>query len=119
VGYGRQGHPGLLADPSELAGQWQATLIDKEQSPRSRTLQDEASNVCTLDLQPNQTLGKGHECLSAWLGEPAVGWFTEPDGIAITGSEGSKILFFSRHREGPYQGTLKSGLIIMLKREVQ
>ncbi|MHC8299917.1 AprI/Inh family metalloprotease inhibitor [Pseudomonas sp. ZS1P83] len=107
-----------LADPSELAGKWQATLIAKEDSPASQALQDKPSNVCTLELQANQTLGEGAKCLSAWLGEQTIGWFTEPDGIAITGPEGSKVLFFSRHRDGFYQSTLKSGLIIMLQREV-
>ncbi|MDI3273505.1 AprI/Inh family metalloprotease inhibitor [Pseudomonas sp. AL03] len=107
-----------LADPSELAGKWLATLIAKEDAPASQALQDKPSNVCTLDLQANQTLGEGAECLSAWLGEQTIGWFTEPDGIAITGPEGSKVLFLSRHRDGFYQSTLKSGLTITLQREV-
>lgn len=105
-----------LADPSELAGKWRVTLI----APAgSQALQDKPSTVCTLELQANQTLGEGAKCLSAWLGEQTTGWFTEPDGLAITGPEGSKVLFFSRHREGFYQSTLKSGLIITLQREVQ
>ena len=107
-----------LADPSELAGKWQATLIAKEGLVHSPALQDKPATLCTLELKADQTLGQGAGCLSAWLGEQASGWFTEPDGIAITGTEGSKILFFSRQRVGLYRGTLKSGLVITLSPEV-
>lgn len=105
-----------LADPSELAGKWQATLNTAQDTPQSQAMQDKPSNVCLIDLEQNQTLGKGAECLGAWLDEPAIGWFPEPDGIAITGKEGSRIVFFSRQREDLYQSTLKSGLIITLVR---
>ncbi|UVL37802.1 protease inhibitor Inh/omp19 family protein [Pseudomonas sp. B21-040] len=105
-----------LADPSELDGQWQATLIATQGSSESLAMQDKPSNVCLVDLQSTQTLGEGAECLGAWLTEPATGWFPEPDGIAITGKEGSRIFFFSRQHDGFYQGNLKSGLIITLKR---
>lgn len=109
-----------LADPSELAGKWQATLIAKEDSPESQALQDKPSNVCVIDFQPKQTLGEGADCLSAWLGgESAIGWFPEPDGLAITGKEGSKILFLSRQRDGSYKATLKPNLVITLVRQVQ
>jgi hypothetical protein len=109
-----------LADPSELAGKWQATLIAKDDSPESQALQDKPSNVCVIDFQPKQTLGEGADCLSAWLdGESAIGWFPEPDGLAITGKEGSKILFLSRQRDGSYKAILKSGLVITLVRQVQ
>lgn len=103
-----------LADPSELAGQWQATLNADEDAPKPRD--EQPSNVCIIDFQQPQTLGEGAECLSAWLGEQATGWFPEPDGIAITGKEGSRIVFFSRQHEGFYTSTLKSGLIITLQR---
>ena len=105
-----------LADPSELAGTWQATLNTAQDSPESQALQDKPSNVCSVELKPDQTLGKGGDCLAAWLNESAIGWFPEPDGIAVTGKEGSRILFFSRQREGLYKSTLKSGLIITLER---
>ncbi|PQP03888.1 alkaline proteinase inhibitor [Pseudomonas frederiksbergensis] len=105
-----------LADPSELAGKWQAILNTAQDSPESQVLQDKPSNVCTIDLKLNQTLGEGAACLSAWLNTPAIGWFPEPDGIAVTGEEGSKIVFFSRQQEGLYKSTLKSGLIITLTR---
>jgi hypothetical protein len=105
-----------LADPSQLAGKWQATLAAKEDSSESQALQDKPSNVCIIDLEQNQALGKGAECLSQWLDEPAIGWFPEPDGISITGKEGSRIVFFSRQHEGFYQSALKSGLRITLKR---
>ncbi len=107
-----------LADPSELAGKWQATLSRVDDSPESQALQDKPSNVCVIELQLKQTLGEGADCLSAWLaGEKAIGWFTEPDGIAITGKEGSKILFFSRQRDGSYRANLKSTLVITLVRQ--
>jgi hypothetical protein len=105
-----------LADPSELAGKWQATLNTPQDTAESQALQDKPSNVCVIDFERKQTLGQGAECLSAWLDESAIGWFTEPDGIAITGKEGSRIVFFSRQREGLYTSTLKSGLIITLVR---
>ncbi|MHC8326886.1 AprI/Inh family metalloprotease inhibitor [Pseudomonas sp. LB1P83] len=105
-----------LADPSELVGKWQATLIAKTDLPESQALQDKPSNVCIIALEANQTLGEGADCLGAWLPEMAIGWFTEPDGIAVTGKEGSRIVFFSRQHEGLYQSTLKSGLIITLER---
>ena len=105
-----------LADPSELAGKWQATLNAAQDTAESQALQDKPSNVCVIDFQQKQTLGDGADCLSAWLQETAMGWFTEPDGIAITGKEGSRIVFFSREREGRYTSTLKSGLTITLVR---
>jgi len=105
-----------LADPSELAGKWQATLNAAQDTAESQALQDKPSNVCIIDFQQKQTLGDGADCLSAWLQETAIGWFTEPDGIAITGKEGSRIVFFSREREGRYTSTLKSGLTITLVR---
>ncbi|MDI2590106.1 protease inhibitor Inh/omp19 family protein [Pseudomonas sp. N3-W] len=105
-----------LADPSELAGKWQATLNTPQDTAESQALQDKPSNVCVIDFERKQTLGQGAECLSAWLDESAIGWFPEPDGIAVTGKEGSRIVFFSRQREGLYTSTLKSGLIITLVR---
>jgi hypothetical protein len=105
-----------LADPSELAGLWQATLNAAQDTPETQALQDKPSNVCRIDLEQKQTLGEGAECLGAWLEEPAIGWFTEPDGISITGKEGSRIVFFSRQKEGLYKATLKSGLSITLVR---
>lgn len=105
-----------LADPSQLVGRWQATLNSPQDSAESQALQDKPSNVCIIDFQQKQTLGKGADCLSAWLDEPAIGWFTEPDGISITGKEGSRIVFFSREHEGLYKSTLKSGLIVTLER---
>ena len=107
-----------LADPSELAGKWQATLGTRNDSPETQALQDKPSNVCVIELQLKQTLGEGADCLSAWLaGEKAIGWFPEPDGIAITGKEGSKILFLSRQRDGSYRANLKSTLVITLVRQ--
>jgi len=108
-----------LADPSELVGRWQATLNTSQDTSESQALQDKPSNVCAVAFEQNQTLGDGADCLGAWLDEPAIGWFPEPDGIAITGKEGSRIVFFSRQRVGLYKSTLKSGLTITLERAAQ
>ncbi|UQS16388.1 AprI/Inh family metalloprotease inhibitor [Pseudomonas sp. HS6] len=108
-----------LEDPSVFAGQWQATLADRNDAPQAQALQDKPSNTCLIDLEANQTLGKGADCLSAWLQEDAIGWFPDPDGLSITGKEGSRIQFFSRQRDGLYLSALKSGLVITLKRAAQ
>ncbi|MGY2438243.1 AprI/Inh family metalloprotease inhibitor [Pseudomonas sp. SDO52101_S400] len=105
-----------LEDPSVFSGQWQATLSDRNEAPEAQALQDKPSNTCLIDLESNQTLGKGADCLSAWLQDSAIGWFPDPDGLSITGKEGSRIQFFSRQRDGLYLSTLKSGLVITLKR---
>ncbi|NBF03095.1 AprI/Inh family metalloprotease inhibitor [Pseudomonas sp. Fl5BN2] len=94
----------LLADPSELVGHWQ---LQQAAQP---------GNSCSLDLLQNAALGDGAECLSKWIGEAAVGWFPEPDGIAITGREGSRVIFFSRQKEGLYEARLKTDELIVLQR---
>ncbi|MFJ4193814.1 AprI/Inh family metalloprotease inhibitor [Pseudomonas sp. NPDC089534] len=108
-----------LEDPSVFAGQWQATLTARSDAPDAQALQDKPSNTCLLELEPNQTLGKGADCLSAWLQDSAIGWFPDPDGLSITGKEGSRIQFFSRQHDGLYLSTLKSGLVITLVRAAQ
>ncbi|WP_285415557.1 AprI/Inh family metalloprotease inhibitor [Pseudomonas sp. efr-133-TYG-5] len=108
-----------LEDPSVFAGQWQAILTAPDDAPQAQALQDKPSNTCLIDLEPNQTLGKGADCLSAWLQDSAIGWFPDPDGLSITGKEGSRIQFFSRQRDGLYLSSLKSGLVITLKRSAQ
>jgi len=108
-----------LEDPSLFAGQWQATLSARSDSAEAQAMQDKPSNTCQIDLEANRTLGKGADCLSAWLQDAAIGWFPDPDGLSITGKEGSRIQFFSRQRDGLYLSTLKSGLVITLKRAVQ
>ncbi|OFJ44923.1 alkaline proteinase inhibitor [Pseudomonas koreensis] len=105
-----------LEEPSAFAGRWQATLTGHSDTPETRSLQDKPSNTCLVELAPNQTLGEGTECLAAWLGEAPIGWFPEPDGIAITGKEGSKIAFFSRRGDGSYTSRLSSELLILLER---
>lgn len=108
-----------LEDPSVFAGQWQATLSDRSDSAEAQAMQDKPSNTCLIDLEANQTLGKGADCLGAWLQDAAIGWFPDPDGLSITGKEGSRIQFFSRQRDGLYLSTLKSGLVITLERSSQ
>ncbi|MED7666529.1 AprI/Inh family metalloprotease inhibitor [Pseudomonas moraviensis subsp. stanleyae] len=108
-----------LEEPAVFAGRWQATLTGHNDTPQAQTLQDKPSNTCLVELAPNQTLGKGADCLGAWLSESPIGWFAEPDGIAITGKEGSKIAFFSRQRESVYTKKLDGGLLITLERAAQ
>ncbi|MFJ7311901.1 AprI/Inh family metalloprotease inhibitor [Pseudomonas sp. NPDC098747] len=108
-----------LEEPSVFAGQWQATLSARDDSAQAQAQQDKPSNTCVVDLQSNQTVGKGADCLGAWLEEAPTGWFPEPDGLSITGKEGSRIQFFSRQRDGLYLTTLKSGLKISLERVAQ
>ncbi|MGZ9668208.1 AprI/Inh family metalloprotease inhibitor [Pseudomonas sp. GNP014] len=108
-----------LEDPSVFAGQWQATLTAREDAPQAQTLQDKPSNTCVIELEANQTLGKGADCLGAWLEQTPIGWFPETDGLSVTGKEGSRIQFFSRQRDGLYLTTLKSGLVITLERSAQ
>ncbi|MCE4052987.1 AprI/Inh family metalloprotease inhibitor [Pseudomonas sp. Au-Pse12] len=93
-----------LADPSELVGHWQ---LQQAAAP---------DQGCGLELLDNAALGDGAECLSKWLGQAAVGWFPEPDGIAITGREGSRIIFFSRQREGLYEARVNNDGLIILQR---
>lgn len=107
-----------LADPSQLAGLWQATLTSGKEPAESQALQDKPSNACTLELMADLTLGNGAECLSAWAEVKVIGWLTEPDGIGITGVDGSKVLFLSRQRDGLYQTHLKSGLVVSIQRQV-
>jgi hypothetical protein len=108
-----------LEEPSVFAGQWQATLSTRDDDREALKQQDKPSNTCLVELAANKTLGKGADCLKAWLEETPIGWFPEPDGIAITGKEGSRIQFFSRQRDGLYLATLKSGLVITLERAAQ
>lgn len=108
-----------LEEPSVFAGQWQATLSTRDDDREALKQQDKPSNTCLVELAANKTLGKGADCLGAWLEETPIGWFPEPDGIAITGKEGSRIQFFSRQRDGLYLATLKSALVITLERAAQ
>lgn len=105
-----------LEEPAVFAGQWQATLSAAGDDRQAQTQQDKPSNTCTVELRANQTLGEGADCLGAWLEQLPIGWFVDPDGLSVTGNEGSRIQFFSRQRDGLYLSTLKSGLIITLER---
>ncbi|MFJ4246953.1 AprI/Inh family metalloprotease inhibitor [Pseudomonas sp. NPDC089741] len=108
-----------LEEPAVFAGSWQATLSGRDDTPEAQALQDKPSNTCVVELQVNQTLGKGADCLGAWLEQTPIGWFPDPDGLSITGKEGSRIQFFSRQRDGFYLATLQSGLKITLERTAQ
>ncbi len=108
-----------LEEPSVFAGEWQATLSTRDDDREAQKQQDKPSNTCLIDLESNQTLGKGADCLGAWLEQTPIGWFPDPDGLSITGKEGSRIQFFSRQRDGLYLTTLKSGLVITLERAAQ
>lgn len=93
-----------LADPSELAGEWQVYL---ESAPQ---------NTCVLKLEQNQILAGDIECLSGWLSETPIGWFPEPDGISLTGKEGSRIIHLDQQQDGRYQSTKQSDPQIVLQR---
>jgi hypothetical protein len=108
-----------LEEPSVFAGQWQATLSTRDDDREAQKQQDKPSNTCALVLNVNKTLGEGADCLGAWLEQTSIGWFPDPDGLSITGKEGSRIQFFSRQRDGLYLTTLKSGLVITLERAAQ
>ncbi len=107
-----------LEEPAVFAGEWQATLSTRGDDAKAQKQQDKPSNTCIVEFQAN-TLSKGADCLGAWLEETPIGWFPDPDGLSITGKEGSRIQFFSRQRDGFYQTTLKSGLVITLERLTQ
>jgi hypothetical protein len=108
-----------LEEPSAFAGKWQATLTTRGADPQAQKQQDKPSNTCSLELNANKTLGEGADCLGAWLEATPIGWFPDPDGLSITGKEGSRIQFFSRQHDGLYLTTLKSGLVITLERAAQ
>jgi hypothetical protein len=108
-----------LEEPSVFAGQWQATLSTRDDDREAQKQQDKPSNTCSLELNVDKTLGEGAGCLGAWLEATPIGWFPDPDGLSITGKEGSRIQFFSRQRDGLYLTTLKSGLVITLERAAQ
>jgi hypothetical protein len=44
------------------------------------------------------------------------GWFPEPNGLSLTGKEGSRIIHLARQKEGLYRATLKSGTVLILQR---
>ena len=88
-------------------------MIHKRKSSRTNP------PTLALGIERNKTLGEGADCLGAWLEETPIGWFPDPDGLSITGKEGSRIQFFSRQRDGFYLTTLKSGLVITLERAAQ
>lgn len=105
----------LLAEPSQLAGQWQAVLSSPQDTTQSQAMQDKPSNTCLVELKADQTLGGQTECLGHWLGEEPVRWFTEPDGLSLIGRQDSRT-HLGLCREHHYQMTLKSGLILRLER---
>ncbi|MGX9567114.1 AprI/Inh family metalloprotease inhibitor [Pseudomonas viciae] len=104
----------LLAEPSQLAGQWLAILSDPQNDGQTQALQDKPSNTCLIELRADQTLGGQTECLGHWLGDEPVHWFTEPDGLSLIGRQNSRVHLGLR-KEHHYQVTLKSGLILRLE----
>ncbi|UZE20975.1 protease inhibitor Inh/omp19 family protein [Pseudomonas sp. B21-054] len=105
----------LLAEPSQLAGQWQAVLSGPQENAQTQALQDKPSNTCLVELRADQTLGGQTDCLGHWLGDEPVHWFTEPDGLSLIGKQNSRVHLGLRQAQH-YQVTLKSGLIITLER---
>ncbi|WP_210645048.1 MULTISPECIES: AprI/Inh family metalloprotease inhibitor [unclassified Pseudomonas] len=105
----------LLAEPSQLAGQWLAVLSGPQESAQTQALQDKPSNTCLIELRADQTLGGQTDCLGHWLGDEPVHWFTEPDGLSLIGKQNTRVHLGLR-QEQHYQVTLKSGLLLILER---
>lgn len=108
----------LLAEPSQLAGQWLAVLSSPQDTAQSQAMQDKPSNTCLVELKADQTLGGQTECLGHWLGDEPVHWFTEPDGLSLIGRHNARVHLGLR-QEHHYQVTLKSGLILRLERPIE
>ncbi|WP_083455149.1 AprI/Inh family metalloprotease inhibitor [Pseudomonas sp. Q12-87] len=106
----------LLAEPSQLAGQWQAVLSGPQENPQTQAIQDKPSNTCLIELRADQTLAGQTECLGHWLGEEPVHWFTEPDGLSLISKDNART-HLGQHQARYYQVTLKSGLILRLERK--
>jgi len=106
----------LLAEPSQLAGQWQAVLSGPQENPQTQAIQDKPSNTCLIELRADRTLAGQTECLGHWLGEEPVHWFTEPDGLSLIGKDNART-HLGQHQARYYQVTLKSGLILRLERK--
>lgn len=100
----------LLAEPSQLAGQWQAVLSGPQEPA-----QTPPSSICLIELRADQTLVGQTACLGQWLGNEPVHWFTEPDGLSLIGKQNSRIHLQLR-QEQHYQVTLKSGRVVTLER---
>ncbi|WP_092453499.1 AprI/Inh family metalloprotease inhibitor [Pseudomonas sp. NFACC45] len=105
----------LLAEPSQLAGQWQAILSGPQESAQPPSSQDAPSSICFVELRADQTLVGQTTCLGQWLGDEPVHWFTEPDGLSLIGKQNNRIHLQLR-QEQHYQVTLKSGQVVTLER---
>src|SRR3546814_5725566 len=98
----------LLAEPSQLAGQWQAALSGPQATAQTPPPEDPPSSICLVELRADQTLGGQTDCLGQWLGDEPVRWFTEPDGLSLIGKQNTRV-HLRLHQEQHYQVTLKSG----------
>ncbi|MCQ6256619.1 AprI/Inh family metalloprotease inhibitor [Pseudomonas sp. Q11] len=105
----------LLAEPSQLAGQWQAVLSGPQASAQTPPPEDPPSSICLVELRADQTLGGQTDCLGKWLGDEPVRWFTEPDGLSLIGKQNTRV-HLQLHQEQHYQVTLKSGRRVTLER---
>ncbi|WLH10115.1 AprI/Inh family metalloprotease inhibitor [Pseudomonas hefeiensis] len=107
----------LLAEPSQLAGQWQAVLSGPQASAQTPPPENPPSSICLVELQADQTLGGQTDCLGQWLGDEPVRWFTEPDGLSLIGKQNTRV-HLQLHQEQHYQVTLKSGRVVTLERRL-
>ncbi|WP_176776520.1 AprI/Inh family metalloprotease inhibitor [Pseudomonas sp. NFACC32-1] len=107
----------LLAEPSQLAGVWRAVLSGPQENAPAQALQDKPSNTCTIELNADQSLGGQTDCLGHWLGDEPVHWFPEPDGLSLIGKQNARTHLGLRQTDH-YQVTLKSGLKILLERDI-
>lgn len=107
----------LLAEPSQLAGQWQAALSGPQASAQTPPPENPPSSICLVELRADQTLGGQTDCLGQWLGDEPVRWFTEPDGLSLIGKQNTRV-HLQLHQEQHYQVTLKSGRVVTLERSL-
>ncbi|KPX42379.1 protease inhibitor Inh/omp19 family protein [Pseudomonas syringae pv. tagetis] len=94
-----------LPSPAELSGKWQLFV------------QAQADQACELQLNTDMPqLGGDSACAAKWLHEAPVGWFPTPDGLALTGKEGNRLIHFNHMGEQHYQARLPDGKVLMLER---
>ncbi|MDU8499090.1 protease inhibitor Inh/omp19 family protein [Pseudomonas syringae] len=94
-----------LPSPAELSGKWRLFI------------QAQVDQACELQLNTDMPqLGGDPACAAKWLHEVPVGWFPTPDGLALTGKEGNRLIHFNHMGEQHYQARLPDGEVLMLER---
>ncbi|WP_176126880.1 protease inhibitor Inh/omp19 family protein [Pseudomonas syringae] len=94
-----------LPSPAELSGKWQLFI------------QEQADQACELQLNTDvPQLCGDPACAAKWLHEAPTGWFPTPDGLALTGKEGNRLIHFNHTGGQHYQARLPGGETLMLER---